>query len=450
LSAKGVVFGGALAALVLSIPVLGYVGYNVARDSRQGQVINPETDPTAPGFEAVVDATPTMMVVDTTAEGTLNGVTLLSLHGGDEGGSIVSVPIGTIVALPLTQIGRANFQEIFEISGMEGLDQRVETMVTASMQETTQIGVDQWATLVAPVGPLTIDNPAPIVDLAGTQLFPQGQVEVAPEQVGTFLTGGGPFDGGMTHTDRQLAFWEAWTAKVQESGAPDAVPGETDRGLGRFVRGLANGPREGAGFPVTAIPIPGAAAADTTVFEPDVAAIPAFTAENIPFPVGVGRARTRILDGVGQQGLTSEAASLLVPAGAEIATVGNDDEFGQATTRIVYFDDEDLEKAEAFQAALGVGELVQGDAVSESLDVTVILGDDFGDAGAEAPGTASSVPTEETTPTTAPPIEPGTPGGPEDSTGAVVPDDGGFGIPPTTAAPFGGGDDGGADGNPNG
>jgi hypothetical protein len=434
-----------LVVLVVSIPVLGYVGYEVARDSRQGQVINPETDPSAPGFEAVVSPTPTMMVVDMDAEGLINGITLLSLHGGDAGGAIVSVPVGTVVDIPLTT-EQANLQEIYDISGLEGLDQRVETMVTASMQETTQIAVDQWATLVGPVGPLTIDNPAPIVDGFGTQLFPQGQVEVPPDQIGAFLTGGSEFDGGMTRTDRQLAFWEAWTAAVEQSGNPDAVPGETDRGLGRFVRGLAAGSREATGFPVVAVPIPGAAAADTTYFQPDEAAIPAFTASVIPFPTGVDRARTRILDGVGQEGLTSEAASLLVPAGAEITSVGNDDEFGQATTRIVYFEDQDREKAEAFATALGVGEIVQGDAVSDSLDVTVILGDDFGDAGAEAPSDAADVQTQDTAPTTVPPIQPGTPGGPEDTSGAIVPEgDTGFTVPPATTPPVDGGD-----GNPNG
>lgn len=443
-TAKGAVFAAALAVLVLAIPVLSYTGYQVVRSSRQGQVIDPETDPTKPGFEAVVDPTPTMMVADTNADGALNGVTLLSLHGGDEGGSVVSVPVGTVVELPLTEIGEASFQQIFEISGLEGLDQRVETMATASMQETTQIAVDQWATLLAPVGPLTIDNPAPIVDFAGTQVFAQGPVQVAPDQVGAFLTGAGPFDGGMTRTDRQLAFWEAWAATVEASGDPNVVPGETDRGLGRFVRGLAAGPREVTSFPVAAIPIPGAAAADTTVFAPAVEEIPDFTASVIPFPTGVGRARTRILDGVGQPGLASEAASLMVPAGAEITTVGNDDEFGQETTRIVYFDDEDEEKAQMLQAALGVGELVQGDSVSDSLDVTVILGEDFGGDGGGSP--ASSVPTEETAPTTVPPIAPGEPGGPPDTSGAIVPaEEPGFSVPPATAPVQGG-----ADGNPNG
>lgn len=443
------VFAVLLVGLVVSIPVLGYVGYEVARDSRQGQVINPVTDPAAPGFEAVVDATPTMLVADTDAEGALNGITLLSMHGGDEGGSIVSVPVGTLVELPLTEIGRADFRQIFEISELDGLDQRVETMVTASMQETTQIGVDQWETLVAPVGPLLIDNPAPIVDAFGGQVFAQGQVEVAPDQVGLFLTGGGPFDGGMTRTDRQLAFWEAWTAKVEESGSPDAVPGETDRGLGRFVRGLASGPRDLAGFPVVAVPIPGAAAADTTIFEPDEAAIADFTATVVPFPVGVGRSRTRILDGVGERGLASQAANLIVPAGAEITTVGNDDEFGQATTRVIYFDDADEPRAQAFRDALGVGEVVEGEAGSESIDVTVILGEDFGGSGGGSSGGAPPVPTDETTPETVPPIEPGVPGGPEPEPGGVVAEDGGFGIPPTTV-PFGGGGNPNASGNPNG
>jgi hypothetical protein len=428
--------------LLLAIPVLSYVGYREVRTSRQGQVIDAVTDPAAPGFEATVVPTPTMMVADTNADGALNGVVILSLGPEDQGGSVTSVPVGTVVPLPLTELGSGNFQEIYQLSGVDGLTQRVATMATAALPEKVEVGVDQWATLLAPVGPLTVDNPAPIVDLAGAQIFPQGEVQVAPEQAGAFLTGGGPFDGGLTRTERQMAFWEAWITKVAEVGGPDAVPGETDRGLGRFVRGLAAGTHSVIEFPVTAVPIPGAAAADTTVFEPATDDIPSFIATNIPFPSGVGRARTRILDGVGQTGLTSEAASLIVPAMAEIHSVGNDDEFGQATTRIVYFDDEDREAAERFQTALGVGELVEGEAGSDSIDVTITLGDDFGDAGAAEPGAADTVPTADSTTTTAA-IAPGTPGGPTDTSGGVVPDTG-FTVPPATVPA----DDSGS-GNPN-
>lgn len=435
-------FGSVLALLALAIPALGYVGMREVRQSRQGQVIDPETDPDAPGFEAVVEPTPTMLVADTDAAGALNGIAMIGLAADDQGGTVTVVPVGTVVEVPLTELGTADFAQIYERSGVAGLDQRVETMATASMQEVVEVGADQWATLLAPVGPLTLQNPAPIVDEAGTQLFGEGEVQVAPEQVGAFLGGSGPFDGGLTSVERQQSFWDAWAAKVAEVGGEAAVPGETDRGLGRFVRGLAAGPHEVLGFPVEAVPILGVSAADTTVFTPLEADIPDFIAEAIPFPSGVGRARTRLLDGVGQQGLTAEAASLLVRAGAEITSVGNDDEFGQATTRIIYFDDEDEEKAQQLQAALGVGEVDKGEASSDSLDVTVVLGEDFGGGGAADPG--STTPAEESTTTTAA-IAPGEPGGPEDPTGGVVTTAPPFGVPETTLAPGGPGD-----GNPNG
>src|SRR4051812_10895236 len=62
-------FIAALVVLVLLVPMLTYVGAHAVLQSSQGRELNVETDPSKPGFEAQVDPTPTLLMVQTDAAG---------------------------------------------------------------------------------------------------------------------------------------------------------------------------------------------------------------------------------------------------------------------------------------------------------------------------------------------------------------------------------------------
>lgn len=422
-------FIGAWMLLILAIPVLTLVGVRAVGRSNAGRELNVETDPSAPGYEAAVDPTPTMLVTQTDDAGTITGVTVLSLKTSG-GGNLTFFPAGTVLELPFTETGQAPMDEIYQGAGAHGLEQRIETLLVAATQESVEIlNDDQWTDLVSPLGALTIDNPVPLVatDASGAPVtFAQGAIEVPPEQIGLFVNTRGVEENDLTRLERQQAFWTAWLAAVAASPDPNAVPGETDTGLGRFVRDLAKGESTFNTLPVTPIGIPGVGATDSNLYQPDQAAVDALVSETIPLPVGVGRLRSRVLDGTGTEGTAVAAAQVIVPAGAEIAIVGNARSFDRTETVVQYYDRTEREQAQRLLDAIGGGRLVLREGVTDTVDVTVIVGSDFDPGG--APGTAATTTTAVTVPAPVDPFAPTT----------TVP----FGVapaitPPTEAVPTG-------------
>jgi len=82
------------------------------------------------------------------------------------------------------------------------------------------------------------------------------------------------------------------------------------------------------------------------------------------------------------------AATLLVPAGAEVAIFGNAESFDHATTVVRYYNPAQRAGAEAMVAALGVGAPELQESQTDTVDVTVIVGRDFEAGGAGAQGAA--------------------------------------------------------------
>lgn len=400
-------FIGALALLVLAVPVLTVVGAKAVLRSNSGRELNVVTDPAAPGYEAAVDPTPTMLVTQTDDAGAISGVTVLSLNASG-GGNLTFFPAGTELELPFTEAGQAPLNVIYQGAGQSGLEQRVETLLVAATEENVEIlSNDQWASLVAPLGPLTISNPVALsaTDAAGTVVnFAQGDIQVPPEQIGLFVNTRGTDENDLTRLERQQAFWTAWLAAVKTSTDPNAVPGETDKGLGRFVRDLAKGDASYNTLPVTPIGIPGVGATDSNLYAPDQAAVDQLVAETIPFPVGVGRMRARVLDGTGTEGTAASAARVIVPAGAEIAIVGNAESFDHDTTVLQYYDRAERDQAQRLLDALGGGRLVLREGVTDNVDVTVIVGRDFDPAA--APGAATTTTSSTAVPASTVPVDP--------------------------------------------
>ncbi len=394
-------FAPLLVVLVLLAPVLAWKGFSILRTEEVGDVIGVTDDPDEAGFQAIVTPTPVAMLVDIGPENTLAGVTLITTPTQDGGGNLVFFPVGTLLEVPLRTPPEATLVDIYAEGGLSALEQRVETMLGAGITEVIRIPAGQWAAMVRPVAPLTVQNPVGVdtIGLSGQPLsFPEGEIQLSPPQVGPYLQARGEGETDIVRLQRHEAFWTAWLAELDEAG-PEAVPGEGEVGLGGFVRALIGGPRNLMTLPATPVPIPGASIIDSDLFRPNVLEIIAIVPDLIPFPVGVGRLRTRLVMGVeGQTDLLPVAAHSLVVAGAEISVIKNDDEFDEERTVVYFFQPEDREKAQRLLEALGTGELVRDQRLSDTVDVVVVLGQDYVDAqsgGAPATSVPGSVPTND-------------------------------------------------------
>ena len=132
-----------------------------------------------------------------------------------------------------------------------------------------------------------------------------------------------------------------------------------------------------------------------------------------------------MLDGTGTEGLAVEAARVVVPAGAEIAILGNAEDFGREETVVQYYDPAERDQAQRLLDALGVGRLVLRENVTDNVDVTIIVGSDFDPD--VAPGASAATTTTSAAvgvPSTTVPIDPFAPT-------TTVP----FGVAPTITPP---------------
>jgi LytR cell envelope-related transcriptional attenuator len=250
-------------------------------------------------------------------------------------------------------------------------------VVTVGVSDYVVIDDAHWSRLVAPVAPVEVTIDQPVGEWAA------GPVSIPAADVGRFLAAKGANETDIDRLDRQQQFWGAWLDRIGEGG-DDAVPGEVDTGLGRFVRGIARGPTTAAALPVVQDDTGGGGAARLVPESPQLESL---VTKAVPFPVAPEpgrRIRVRLLNGTSDPSLTTAAAPALVEAGAEITIVGNAPSFDVARTTVAYVGRERVGAAGWLAAKAGIGRIedvsVGGEAPlpspDDEIDVTVILGQD--------------------------------------------------------------------------
>jgi hypothetical protein len=367
----------ALVVLVTLGGVLVAMGLTQVRGSTAGRYVDPSLQPDEPGYAAFVTPTPTLLVVQRAVNGQLGGVALLALQPGDEGGSVIVMPAATQVPF-----GEVDFtlSRAYAEQGVAGVTGLVEAATKVTVHDTVEVDDRRWATLVQPVGDVSLQLDAPV----GT--LPAGVVSLVPDEVGPFLTARMREESELNRTARQETFWRAWLEEVARGG-DEAVAGEADSGLGRFVRGLALDPDVDS-LPVAVVP-------DQTqeAFTVDGGLVAEQVARSVPFPQSPApgvRPRMRLLNGTHEPELTASMAERLVGAGAEITISGNAGSFDETTTRILYSDPDLRPAATWYREILGIG-VIELDSSgqdaeveeSERIDLTVILGADALEANQE-------------------------------------------------------------------
>lgn len=359
------VFGALMLVVLVAAGGLTYVGVRTVRESRAGRSLSSATDPSRPGYEALLEPTPTLAVLHSSGS-TLLSVAVLSLGSGDVGGSVLLVPPATRLtddkdAFTLAAVAAFNGSPEAAVLGLQDL-------LGTGVGEVVVVDDTRWGELVGPVAPLRFDNP----DVVGP--FAAGSLSVAAPEVGAYLSARNDGESDLARLYRQQLLFDAWLEAVGASTDPGAVPGEGDAGLGRFVRGLAAGPHTVATLPVVESPT-----LDGTRIDVDTDAAATLMTTLVPFPTSShpgARPRVRVLDGAGMPRHVLETAPLVVAAGAEIVVIGNADRFTYDTTEIRYHDAVQRTGAEAIRASLGAGRVVADPRPTDAFDVTIVLGPD--------------------------------------------------------------------------
>jgi hypothetical protein len=379
---RRVAFAVTIGLLAVSIPVLGYIGVQALLDSRGGRLVQATLAPDEPGYEAIVEPTPTALVVQLD-QGRLSGLTVLSLTSPDGGGAVLFVPIETLTDPSTQAYGFDRLRTAYELTGLDGVRNALGLTLNMSFSDAAQVDAAQLATLVGPTAPLRFENPDDLrgEDANGERIrFEGGPIELPADQVGQYLALRPEGESDLNRMIRHQLVWQAWLGAV--AAAPDpaaAVPGEGGSGLGHFIRRLAAGPVVYETLPVSEV----TAADGSTAFQPATGELPDLVARLVPLPTAASpgsRVRVRILDGAQNPAAVQDVIRTLVPAAAQIVVVGNADRFTYAATEVRY----DPQAGEAalrlnhfLNEALGVGEPRAMSFGTDAFDVTVVIGRDL-------------------------------------------------------------------------
>jgi hypothetical protein len=374
-----------LVLLIASVPALIYMGIQVVLRSNDGRLIAATADPKAPGWEATVPPTPTMMVASVNDAGGLSTVAVLILTA-DKQGSVLLIPADTQVTANGTS---QTLVDSYKAGGSEALKTTVESLLGAAIDDMTVMNGRNWQDLVTPVGSLTFDNPDNVI-VNGALLFPEGPTSVAPSQVGSFLFSRNWLEDDTNRLLRQEQFWKAWFDKVVASRSAGVVPGEVNSGIGRYVRTLAGERVQYAVFPVK-VQARSDAYAGVYLPLPQASAV---VNELIPFPTAPtlgARPRVRVLDGTGRLDHGLAAARNLSADGAQVDSIGNAESFHQPRTQFIVTSEAKRAAAQKLATAFGLGTVVVNADADDAVDVTVVLGSDaVGKAQAETTSVAPS------------------------------------------------------------
>jgi LytR cell envelope-related transcriptional attenuator len=377
-----------IAALVVGGGALAVVGVNLVRNSTAGHYVKPTASPDDPGYQAYVVPTPTMAVVQRGAGGELIGVAVLALESSEDGGTVILVPPSALTRAT-TPLGAATdtsgdagepptMADVYRTGGAAGVVAAVADLLAVAIPDHVEVDDARWASLVRPVAPVELQLTAPVGE------WEAGEVSLAAGDVGPFLRSRAPNESEVERLDRQADFWTAWLPLVSDAGV-DALPGEIDVGIGRFVRSLADGSP-------SVVPLPGEATGGEDgvpeAFVTHDARLAELVVRAIPYPVSPSpgrRARVRLLNGTTDPDLTGAAASRLVRGGAEITIAGNAPTFDETETSMLYGRADQRDTAVWLAAGFGGAQvepdpaLAGGATGDDEIDVTVILGADARD-----------------------------------------------------------------------
>ena len=352
-----------LLGLAAAVPLLVWLGWSAISGSSDGTEVGGPVDPAAPGYEAFVEPTPTLLLIHANGD-RLHGVTLLVLTDPGVEGAV-------LIMASETRTSGGLLSDRWAEAGSTGVAESVAELLGIRLSESQVVGDDAWAALVSAVAPVAFISPVPLVGPDGETLFSTG-VLLAASDVGPYLAGRSPGESPLVGLSRHVSFWQAWLRQMAESTESDMIPGETDRGMGRFARSLVAGE-----FLIATV---GGRVTDSgeVVLNPDTTAH--LVREVIPFPISAaseGLPRVRLLNGVGDLELTKTAARELSRAGAQITRIGNAAEFGWETTKVAYHNPGFVPHAEAYRDTLGTGMVIAEELSDASIDITVTFGADF-------------------------------------------------------------------------
>lgn len=330
--------------LLLTIPMMGYLGVQTLLDTRAGNFVTPPTA-TEPGWLAAVEASPVSAIVEV-LDGRVTGVALIVQQRSSEPGGVV------VLVHPDTVLGGVTVGSTLPADVGPALASELQLAIPI----VEILDEERWK-LVLGTKTILVNNPDPIGQSGEKDAVEVGEVRIGAGLAAVFA--GRQLDGANSDA---IAFrrnlW--WTALLEDPPAGDDDVSALLQGLGAGIHVLVELPviRDGVGGP--------------RFVDPDSAE--AMIREYVSFPRGDAtgdRLSVRVLDHEG--GLDLEAVARFVASqGYQIVQIGNAEAFVQASPKVIVPDGVTDERVNELAELFGA-DIVRPVDSTEMVDVVTLV-----------------------------------------------------------------------------
>lgn len=383
-SRRSKVLSGGFFALLL---VLAGVGYRVglaAQDaileSRSGSISQFSLDPTAPGFRAFTEPTPTALVVHTAVSPGLGaelvGVTLLTSADGEAGGTVVTIP------RTFVHEGGNNrpLSEVFVTSGLDALTEELGRALGIGFADVVVLDASSWTTLMQADLPLDLtlrddliltsppEGQDRILVASGTRSFEL--LDVA--RIAAHRNQGEP---GLAVALRHQSVWKAWISRTAGSTERPALF-QLESGFVDLISSLASGE---VSYRVVPFATVAGDSAEATTYVGQDDRIADLISQIVPFPQPAeagDRVEVLLLDATLGAADSSPVIESIVRAGGRVTILGNTEANSDAVSEVQVHDPSAVAVGESIVDLVGLGPVRMVPLDSGTASITVVVGAD--------------------------------------------------------------------------
>ena len=361
-----------LAAVIWSVFLLIESGDGLLND-QSGETLGAIEDLSAPGFEAFVEQTWSMVIATENKEGKLVDVVVGAVADREEGGGSLLIISPSLVSDLNCDQSSCTLSSIYDEGGLGSLTAALVDLFNVGFTEEVLLTPTRWTGLVAPVDAVevTLQNSLVEVTDEGVEIvqFSQGDVNIQDERVVDFLSYAN-YAIATEQMNLSKSFWKSWLEEIGKNGSPAEKLPDLGLSVVNFLAVIGASETGVTTFPITN--------SESSVV-PNLSELENIVVDLFPFPIAAvpgDRLTVRLMNGTGDFTVDSLARKHVISAGAEIVVVGNMETFDYQESKVVYRDPLLVEEVESLGTELGF-RVEFDELISPVAEVTVVIGADF-------------------------------------------------------------------------
>ena len=369
-------------ALLMGLVGAGYLVARAAQsailESESGSISEFSLDPTAPGFRAFTESTPTALVLHTAVRAgsgaELVGATLLTAAGESAGGTVVTIP------RTFTEPDGQNvpLSDLFTEQGLDAVVDELKLSMRIGFGDVVVLDASAWTSLMTADLPLTLTLRNDLVETSAdgatnaivlaADTRPFDLAEVA--RIAAHRNQGEP---ALTVALRQQHVWQSWISRTAgEQERPEFF--ELQSGFVALLGSLANAEVSYQTIPSTTAP---GDTPEETRYVARSALIADLVASIVPFPEqafpGDRPSVMLITTSLSEQERTS-AVSAITRAGGLVTILGNGEMTDPGVTAVQQHDEQSGVVARSIADTFDAGEPLQVPVEDATASITVRIG----------------------------------------------------------------------------